>query len=50
VTDSGGAITFKASRDNVTGHADDFFAISHAVINEPLNYEHKRTSSWAMQH
>nr|WP_320126307.1 terminase family protein [uncultured Shewanella sp.] len=50
VTDSGGAITFKASRDNVTGHADVFFAIAHAVINEPLNYEHKRTSSWAMQH
>lgn len=50
VTDGGGAITFKASRDNVTGHADVFFAIAHAVINEPLNYEHKRTSSWAMQH
>lgn len=50
VTDSGGAITFKASRDNVTGHADVFFAIAHAVINEPLNHEHKRTSTWAIQH
>ncbi|WP_372942912.1 terminase large subunit domain-containing protein [Shewanella sp.] len=50
VTDSGGAITFKASRDQATGHADVFFAIAHAVINEPLNHAHKRTSSWAMQH
>lgn len=49
-TDSGGAVTFKASRDNTTGHADVFFAISHAVINEPLNHAHKRPSSWAMQH
>lgn len=49
-TDSGGAITFKASRDNVTGHADVFFAISHALINEPLNHAHKRSSSWTMQH
>lgn len=48
VTDSGGAITFKASRDNATGHADVFFAIAHAVINEPLNFEHQRTSSWSI--
>jgi uncharacterized protein YjcR len=48
-TDSGGAITFKASRDNTIGHADVFFAISHAVINEPLNHAHKRPSSWALQ-
>jgi uncharacterized protein YjcR len=48
-TDTGGAITFKASRDQVTGHADVFFAISHAVINEPLNYAHKRKSQWTMQ-
>jgi len=50
VTDTGGAITFKASRDNVTGHADIFFATAHAVINEPLNHQHKRKSSWAIQH
>lgn len=50
VTDTGGAVTFKASRDNATGHADVFFAISHAVINEPLNHQHKRKSSWAIQH
>lgn len=48
-TDTGGAITFKASRDNVTGHADVFFAISHAVINEPLNHAHKRKSKWVTQ-
>ncbi|PCH95351.1 MAG: terminase [Gammaproteobacteria bacterium] len=48
-TDTGGAITFKASRDNTTGHADVFFAIAHAVINEPLNHAHTRKSSWAMQ-
>ncbi|MGS0691193.1 terminase large subunit domain-containing protein [Shewanella sp. 30m-9] len=48
-TDTGGAITFKASRDNVTGHADVFFAIAHAVINEPLNFAHKRTSQWQFQ-
>lgn len=47
-TDTGGSITFKASRDNTTGHADVFFAISHAVINEPLNHAHKRTSTWSM--
>ena len=49
-TDTGGAVTFKASRDNVTGHADVFFAIAHAVINEPLNFAHKRKSAWTMQH
>lgn len=48
-TDGGGSITFKASRDQTTGHADVFFAISHAVINEPLNHAHKRPSSWALQ-
>lgn len=48
VTDSGGAITFKASRDNATGHADIFFAIAHAVINEPLNHVHQRKSSWSI--
>lgn len=50
VTDTGGAITFKASRDNATGHADVFFATAHAVINEPLNHLHQRKSSWAIQH
>ena len=48
-TETGGAITFKASRDNTTGHADVFFAISHAVINEPINHAFKRKSRWTMQ-
>lgn len=48
-TDGGGSTTFKASRDQTTGHADVFFAISHAVINEPLNHAHKRASQWTMQ-
>lgn len=46
-TDSGSAITFKAGRDETTGHADDFFAIAHAVINEPLTHAYKRKSTWA---
>jgi len=48
-TASGDNITFKAGRDNVTGHADVFFAIAHAVINEPLNHAHQRKSTWATQ-
>ncbi|MFC4654364.1 terminase large subunit domain-containing protein [Rheinheimera marina] len=50
MTDSGGAMTFKASRDQTTGHADVFFATAHAVINEPLTHQHQRKSSWAIQH
>ncbi|WP_427192609.1 terminase large subunit domain-containing protein [Serratia marcescens] len=46
-TRSGGAMTFVADRSADTGHADKFFAISHAVINEPLNNERKRLSRWA---
>lgn len=46
-TKSGGAMTFVADRSADTGHADKFFAISHAVINEPLNNERKRKSRWA---
>lgn len=47
---SGNMMTFKADRSEKVGHADGFWALSHAIINEPLNYLHKRTSSWAMQH
>ncbi|WP_345880364.1 terminase large subunit domain-containing protein [Shewanella algae] len=47
-TGSGNAITFQAGRDNATGHADIFFAIAHAVINEPLNHSHKGKSTWAL--
>lgn len=47
VTASGNAITFVAQRTAETGHADVFFAISHAVINEPLNYDTRRKSTYA---
>lgn len=47
VTGSGNAITFVAQRTAETGHADVFFAISHAAINEPLNYDTRRKSTYA---
>lgn len=46
-TSSGNALTFVAERSDATGHADVFFAISHAVINEPVDYEYDRPSTWA---
>ncbi|WP_427936465.1 terminase large subunit domain-containing protein [Aeromonas sp.] len=46
-TTGGGEMTFRAARDNVTGHADVFFAIAHAVANEPLDTHRKRKSTWA---
>ncbi len=46
-TRSGNALTFVAERSDVTGHADVFFAISHAVINEPIDYGYERPSTWA---
>ncbi|MEB7742569.1 terminase family protein [Escherichia coli] len=46
-TKSGNALTFVAERSDVTGHADVFFAISHAVINEPVDYDYERPSVWA---
>lgn len=46
-TTGGGQMTFRAARDNVTGHADVFFAIAHAVANEPLDTHRKRKSTWA---
>lgn len=47
-TASGNAMTFKADRSAETGHADAFWAIAHAVINEPINFEHKRKSKWKL--
>lgn len=41
-------ITYAASRTDATGHADEFFAIAHAVFNEPLNTK-KRKSTWVIQ-
>ncbi|MEC4725843.1 terminase family protein [Shewanella sp. D64] len=46
VTRSGGSVTFAANRTKDTGHADDFFALAHACINEPLNNETERKSEW----
>ncbi|AOY11832.1 terminase ATPase subunit [Salinivibrio phage SMHB1] len=46
-TKTGGAMTFRAERDATTGHADAFWAIAHALINEPLDHTTKRKSTWA---
>ncbi|EFB73314.1 terminase large subunit domain-containing protein [Providencia rustigianii] len=45
-TGKGGSMTFVADRTQETGHADAFWAIAHAVMNEPLNFERKRTSKY----
>lgn len=47
VTASGNAMTFVATRTESTGHADVFFAIAHAMDNEPLNYDNARKSTWS---
>ncbi|ELN2578717.1 terminase family protein [Enterobacter kobei] len=47
-TASGNEMTFVADRTEYTGHADLFFAISHAIIKEPLSYRTKRKSSWGI--
>ena len=47
-TNSGNSMTFKAERSELTGHADAFWAISHACINEPLDHSEKRKSTWQM--
>lgn len=45
-TKGGGNMTFRADRSELVGHADVFWAISHALINEPLNFNNKRKSTW----
>lgn len=46
-TSSGNMMTFKAERSTLAGHADAFWAISHALDNEPLNTaETQRGSSY----
>ncbi|MBL4830877.1 MAG: terminase family protein [Aliivibrio sp.] len=45
-TNSGNMMTFKAERSETTGHADAFWAISHAIINEPLDHQQQRKSTW----
>ncbi|EMK6701228.1 terminase ATPase subunit family protein [Vibrio cholerae] len=47
-TNSGNMMTFKAERSEQAGHADDFWALSHALINEPLDHSTKRKSTWQM--
>lgn len=47
-TTGGGQMTFKAGRDNLTGHADVFWAVAHAVANEPIDLTRKRKSTWAV--
>ena len=42
----GNAMTFVADRTAETGHADSFWAIAHAIDNEPLNYGNQRKSRW----
>jgi hypothetical protein len=39
-------MTFKADRSETLGHAYAFWAISHAIINEPLDHLQKRKSTW----
>ncbi len=41
-----GSMTFAADRSELTGHADDFFAIAHAVAYEDLNVANKRQSTY----
>ncbi|MGU3188901.1 terminase ATPase subunit family protein [Vibrio cholerae] len=48
-TNSGNMMTFKADRSELVGHADDFWALSHALINEPLDHSTKRKSTWQME-
>lgn len=46
LTGSGAAMTFVAERTEATGHADIFFAVAHAMINEPLDHEFEGNSSY----
>ena len=48
-TQSGNAMTFIADRTAETGHAESFWAITHALHNEPLNYENKPKSKWGLR-
>ncbi|WP_217517046.1 terminase large subunit domain-containing protein [Vibrio metschnikovii] len=47
-TNSGHSMTFRADRSEQSGHADVFWAISHALINEPLDHSTQRKSTWQM--
>ncbi len=43
-------MTFKADRSELVGHADAFWAISHALDNEPLNHDNPTKSKYVLQH
>jgi len=47
-TNSGNNMTFKAERSELVGHADAFWALSHALINEPLDYNSPTKSTWQL--
>lgn len=47
MTGSGNMMTFKADRSDLVGHADVFWAIAHAVIHEPFDYNNQRKSTWS---
>lgn len=48
-TQAGSAMTFVADRSTDTGHAEAFWAIAHALHNEPLNYENRPKSRWRLR-
>ncbi|PMJ92849.1 terminase family protein [Vibrio sp. 10N.261.55.A7] len=48
-TKSGNDMTFKADRSELVGHADAFWAISHALDNEPLNHDNPTKSKYVLQ-
>ncbi len=47
-TNSGNNMTFKADRSELVGHADAFWALSHALINEPLDHSTPTKSKYVM--
>ncbi|SEH99736.1 terminase large subunit domain-containing protein [Pseudomonas asplenii] len=47
-TTGGGQITFSASRTEATGHADIAWAVMHALHNEPLNTNRRRSSRYLL--
>lgn len=47
-TTGGGQITFSASRTDATGHADIAWAVMHALYNEPLNTNKRRSSRYLL--
>ncbi|MGR6871187.1 terminase large subunit domain-containing protein [Pseudomonas sp. HK3] len=44
---NGGVITYASNRTAETGHADEAWAVMHALSGEPINYQDKQTSTWS---